>query len=146
MIPTAVRACFTDREKAALCAGPPAEFSQTPPQGGAQSPLPHAGPAPSISSMPQAPLSPRCFHLRDATPVPRGQPAAGWQDHSYDTLETRRRHGGERSPASQADASSAEPPGRPGILAWVAHLFSSRSSQHRSRTGVSCTAGGFFTN
>ena len=34
----------------------------------------------------------------------------------------------------------------PRILEWVAYHFSSRSSQHRSRTGVSCIAGGFFTN
>ena len=32
------------------------------------------------------------------------------------------------------------------ILAWVAKPFSSISSGPRSRTGVSCTAGGFFTN
>ena len=34
----------------------------------------------------------------------------------------------------------------PRILEWVAYPFSSRSSQFRNRTGVSCTAGGFFTN
>ena len=32
------------------------------------------------------------------------------------------------------------------ILQWVAHPFSSRSSQPRSKTGVSCIAGGFFNN
>ena len=32
------------------------------------------------------------------------------------------------------------------ILEWVAFLFSSRSSQPRNPTGVSCIAGGFFTN
>ena len=32
------------------------------------------------------------------------------------------------------------------ILEWVAYPFSSGSSQPRKRTGVSCTAGGFFTN
>ena len=34
----------------------------------------------------------------------------------------------------------------PGILEWVAYLFSSGSSQPRNRTGVSCTAGEFFTS
>ena len=34
----------------------------------------------------------------------------------------------------------------PRILERVAYLFSSRSSQPRNRTGVSCVAGGFFTN
>ena len=32
------------------------------------------------------------------------------------------------------------------ILEWVAFPFSRGSSQPRSWTGVSCTAGGFFTN
>ena len=36
--------------------------------------------------------------------------------------------------------------GIPRILEWVACLFSSRSSRPRNQTGVSCTAGGFFTN
>ena len=35
--------------------------------------------------------------------------------------------------------------GSPGILEWVAYLFS-RSSQPRNQTEVSCVAGGFFTN
>ena len=34
----------------------------------------------------------------------------------------------------------------PRILEWVAYPFSSRSSRPRNRTGVSCIAGGFFTN
>ena len=34
----------------------------------------------------------------------------------------------------------------PIILEWVAYPFSSRSSQPRNRTRVSCTAGEFFTN
>ena len=34
----------------------------------------------------------------------------------------------------------------PTILEWVAYPFSSGSSQARNRTGVSCIAGGFFTN
>ena len=33
-----------------------------------------------------------------------------------------------------------------GILEWVAYPFSSGSSPPRNRTGVSCVAGGFFTN
>ena len=36
--------------------------------------------------------------------------------------------------------------GSPRILEWVAYPFSSRSSQPRNCTGVSCIAGGFFTN
>ena len=36
--------------------------------------------------------------------------------------------------------------GGPRILEWVAYLFSSRSSRPRNWTGVSCVAGGFFTN
>ena len=36
--------------------------------------------------------------------------------------------------------------GSPRILEWVADSFSSRPSQPRNRTGVSCFAGGFFTN
>ena len=32
------------------------------------------------------------------------------------------------------------------ILEWVAFPFSRGSSQPRNRTGVSCIAGGFFTN
>ena len=32
------------------------------------------------------------------------------------------------------------------IMEWVAYPFSSRSSQTRNKTSVSCTAGGFFTN
>ena len=36
--------------------------------------------------------------------------------------------------------------GSPRILEWVAYPFSSRSSQPRSRTGVSCVTGWFFTN
>ena len=32
------------------------------------------------------------------------------------------------------------------ILEWVAFPFSRRSSQPRNRTGVTCIAGGFFTN
>ena len=34
----------------------------------------------------------------------------------------------------------------PRILEWVAYPFSSRSSWPRNQTGVSCIAGGFFTN
>ena len=36
--------------------------------------------------------------------------------------------------------------GSPRILEWVAFLFSKGSSWPRNRTGVSCTAGRFFTN
>ena len=32
------------------------------------------------------------------------------------------------------------------ILEWIAFAFSRESLQARSRTGVSCSAGGFFTN
>ena len=36
--------------------------------------------------------------------------------------------------------------GTPSILEWVAYPFSRKSSQPRNWTGVSCIAGGFFTN
>ena len=36
--------------------------------------------------------------------------------------------------------------GSPRILGWVAYPFSSRSSQPKNRTRISCIAGGFFTN
>ena len=36
--------------------------------------------------------------------------------------------------------------GSPRILEWVAYPFSSGSSCPRNRTGISCIAGGFFTN
>ena len=36
--------------------------------------------------------------------------------------------------------------GSPRILEWVAYPFSSRSSRPRNLTGVSCIAGGFFSN
>ena len=36
--------------------------------------------------------------------------------------------------------------GNPRILQWVAYPFSRGSSRPRNRTGVSCIAGGFFTN
>ena len=36
--------------------------------------------------------------------------------------------------------------GSPRILEWVAYPFSSRSSPPRNPTGVSCIAGGLFTN
>ena len=36
--------------------------------------------------------------------------------------------------------------GSPGILEWVADPFSRGSSLPRNQTGVSCIAGGFFTN
>ena len=36
--------------------------------------------------------------------------------------------------------------GSPSVLEWVAYLFSSRSSQPRNRTRVSCIVGRFFTS
>ena len=36
--------------------------------------------------------------------------------------------------------------GSPRILEWLAYSFSSRFFQPRNQTGVSCIAGGFFTN
>ena len=36
--------------------------------------------------------------------------------------------------------------GSPRILEWVAYPFSRGSSQPRNQTGLSCIAGGFFTN
>ena len=38
------------------------------------------------------------------------------------------------------------PKGSPRTPEWVAYPFSRGSSRPRNRTGVSCTAGGFFTN
>ena len=38
------------------------------------------------------------------------------------------------------------PKGSPRILEWVTFPFSRGSSQPRNQTGVSCMAGGFFTN
>ena len=38
------------------------------------------------------------------------------------------------------------PKGSPRILEWAAYPFSRGSSRHRDQTGVSCTAGRFFTN
>ena len=51
-----------------------------------------------------------------------------------------------RSPALQVDSLPAESQGSLRIMEWVAYPFSSGSSWHRNQTGVSCTAGGFFTN
>ena len=51
-----------------------------------------------------------------------------------------------RSSTLQADSLPAEPPGKPRVLEWVAHAFSSWSSRPRDRTGVSCIVGGFFTS
>ena len=51
-----------------------------------------------------------------------------------------------RSPALQVDSLPPEPPGKPGILEWVAYPFSRGSSGPRNRTGASCIAGGFFTS
>ena len=51
-----------------------------------------------------------------------------------------------RFSALQANSLPAEPQGSPRILEWVAYPFSRGSSQPRSWTGVSCIAGGFFTN
>ena len=36
--------------------------------------------------------------------------------------------------------------GSPTVVEWVTYPFSSGCSQSRNRTGVSCIAGGFFTN
>ena len=51
-----------------------------------------------------------------------------------------------RSRALEVGSLPAEPQGKPRTLEWVSMPFSSRSSRPRSRTGVSCIAGGFFTN
>ena len=48
-----------------------------------------------------------------------------------------------RSPALQEDSLPPEPQGKPKNIG-VAYAFSSRSSQSRNRTRVSCIAGGFF--
>ena len=51
-----------------------------------------------------------------------------------------------RSLALQADSLPARHKGSPRILEWVAYPFSSGSSWPRNWTGISCIAGGFFTN
>ena len=51
-----------------------------------------------------------------------------------------------RSPALQVDSLPAEPPGKPKNTGVGSLSLSRGSSQSRSRTGVSCTAGGFLTN
>ena len=50
------------------------------------------------------------------------------------------------SPTLQVDSLPAESQGSPRILEWVTYAFSRGSSPLRNQTGVSCTAGGFFTN
>ena len=51
-----------------------------------------------------------------------------------------------RSPTLQADSLPDEPQGMPKNTGVGAYPFSSRSSQPRNRTGVSCIADAFFTN
>jgi len=51
-----------------------------------------------------------------------------------------------RSPALQAGSLQLSHQESPRILEWVAYPFSSRSSQPRNQTRVSCNAGGFFTS
>ena len=51
-----------------------------------------------------------------------------------------------RSLALQAILYQLSHKGSPRILEWVAYPFSRGSSPPRNWTGVSCTAGGFFTN
>ena len=51
-----------------------------------------------------------------------------------------------RSPALQTDSLPSKPPGKPGILKWVAYPFSRVSSWPRNWTRVSCIAGRFFTS
>ena len=43
------------------------------------------------------------------------------------------------------DSLPTEPTGSPRILEWVTYPFSSRSSQPRNQSGVSCVVGRFFT-
>ena len=51
-----------------------------------------------------------------------------------------------RSPSSKWILYQLNHKGSPRTLNWVACPFSSRSSQPRNQTGVSCIAGRFFTN
>ena len=48
--------------------------------------------------------------------------------------------------ALKAHSLPAEPQGKPRILEWVTYPFSSGFSWPRKWTGVTCIAGGFFTN
>ena len=53
----------------------------------------------------------------------------------------------QRFPTLQVDSLPAKPQGKSkNTLKWVAYPFSSGSSRPRNQTGVSCIAGGFFTN
>ena len=49
-------------------------------------------------------------------------------------------------PTLQVDSFQLSHKRSPRALEWVAYPLSSRSSQPRNQTGVSCMAGGFFTN
>ena len=51
-----------------------------------------------------------------------------------------------RPPTLQADSLQLSHKGSPRMLELVAYPLSSESSQPRNQMGVSCTAGGFFTN
>ena len=51
-----------------------------------------------------------------------------------------------RSPTLQEDSLPTEPQRKPKNTRQVAYSFSRGSSQPRNQTGVSCTAGRFFTN
>ena len=65
-----------------------------------------------------------------------------WSEQPFPSLEDLPNPGIEpRSPALQADSLPVEPQRSPRTLEWVAYPFSSRSSQPRNWTGVSCIAG-----
>ena len=67
-----------------------------------------------------------------AFPCSRGSSQARDRTHGY--------------PALQVNSLPAKPRASPRILEWVYYPFSSGSSWPSNSTGVSCTAGGFFTN
>ena len=77
------------------------------------------------------------------TAEPGGLPSMGSHRVGYDWSDLT---AAAAAPALQADFCQLSHKGSPRILEWVAHFFSSRSSWLRNWTGVSCIAGGFFTN
>ena len=69
-----------------------------------------------------------------------------WVAFLFSRGSSQPRNGTQVFPVLQVDSLPAEPKGSPRIQEWAAYPFSSRSSRPRNRTGVSCIAGGFFTN
>ena len=69
-----------------------------------------------------------------------------WVAFSFSMGSSQPRDQTPRSPALQADLYQLSHQRSPRVLEWQAYRFSRGSSQPRNWTGVSCIAGGFFTN